>query len=150
MANMDNLLKGKATQFKTGDKQAIIAQEGGIASGIAKRARKTIKENLEDAIEILTQNLRNNAVLNGDLIEEDKIRRVGGIAYRLIELSTDIKSEVALKAIGEIIDRIDGKAVQQTKLTGGDGETLFANYSVSPATEAATLKAKKERKKIDE
>jgi hypothetical protein len=39
-----NLKKGKATQFKTGEKQAEIARRGGIASGKAKRKKKTLTE----------------------------------------------------------------------------------------------------------
>ena len=39
-----NLKKGKATQFKTGEKQAEIARRGGIASGKAKRKKKTLAE----------------------------------------------------------------------------------------------------------
>ena len=38
----ENLKKGKATQFKTGEKQVEIARQGGIASGIAKRKKKTL------------------------------------------------------------------------------------------------------------
>ena len=38
----ENLKKGKATQFKTGEEQAKIARQGGIASGIAKRKKKTL------------------------------------------------------------------------------------------------------------
>lgn len=46
MANEQNLLKGKATQFKTGEEQAEIARKGGIASGKAKRERKLIKDRI--------------------------------------------------------------------------------------------------------
>lgn len=42
-----NLEKGKDTQFKTGEQQVEIARRGGIASGEAKRARKTIRAELE-------------------------------------------------------------------------------------------------------
>ena len=38
----ENLKKGKATQFQTGEKQVEIARQGGIASGIAKRKKKTL------------------------------------------------------------------------------------------------------------
>ena len=40
----ENLKKGKATQFKTGEKQAEIARKGGIASGKAKRKKKALAE----------------------------------------------------------------------------------------------------------
>ncbi len=46
MANNENLLKGKATQFKTGEEQVEIARRGGIASGKAKREKKLIKDRI--------------------------------------------------------------------------------------------------------
>lgn len=45
--SMANLEKGKATQFQTGDEQAKIAQMGGIASGESRRARKSLRAELE-------------------------------------------------------------------------------------------------------
>jgi hypothetical protein len=46
MANKQNLEKGKATQFKSGEEAAKAGAKGGIASGEAKRARKTLREEL--------------------------------------------------------------------------------------------------------
>ena len=47
----------KATQFKTGSEQVEIARLGGFASGEAKRARKTLREELEF---LLAKQLKNN------------------------------------------------------------------------------------------
>ena len=44
MANEENLVKGKATQFRTGEEQAKIAKKGGQASGRKRREQKTYKE----------------------------------------------------------------------------------------------------------
>lgn len=45
MANEQNLLKGNPeTQFKTGREQVETARKGGIASGVAKRKKKTMRE----------------------------------------------------------------------------------------------------------
>ncbi len=44
MANEKNLIKGKATQFRTGEEQAKIAKKGGKASGRKRREQKTYKE----------------------------------------------------------------------------------------------------------
>lgn len=46
MANNENLKKGKATQFQTGDEQVKIARKGGIASGKARRENKLIKDRI--------------------------------------------------------------------------------------------------------
>lgn len=48
MANTDNLLKGNPpTQFKAGQQQVEIARQGGIASGEAKRQKRTFKKAVE-------------------------------------------------------------------------------------------------------
>ena len=46
MANEKNLEKGKATQFKKGEKAKESGKKGGVASGEARRERKTLKEEL--------------------------------------------------------------------------------------------------------
>ena len=46
MANIENLKKGKATQFQTGEEQVKIARKGGIASGEARREKKLIKDRI--------------------------------------------------------------------------------------------------------
>lgn len=43
MANDANLEKGKATQFRAGEEQAKIAQQGGIASGKARREKGNLR-----------------------------------------------------------------------------------------------------------
>lgn len=51
MANNKNLEKGKATQFKAGEKQVEIARRGGIASGEAKRLNKSFRSAAIAALE---------------------------------------------------------------------------------------------------
>ena len=42
--NDDNLKKGIDTQFRTGEQQVETARAGGIASGEARRRKRTLKE----------------------------------------------------------------------------------------------------------
>ncbi|MCD8018422.1 MAG: hypothetical protein LUF92_02205 [Clostridiales bacterium] len=44
MANEGNLKNGEPYRFKAGEKQVEIARKGGIASGEAKRRKKTMRE----------------------------------------------------------------------------------------------------------
>lgn len=46
MANEQNLAKGKATQFRTGEEQAKIAAKGGRRSGEVRRENKLIKDRI--------------------------------------------------------------------------------------------------------
>lgn len=51
MANENNLKKGKATQFKSGEEAVRNGRKGGIASGESKRGRKTIQNLLKDFLD---------------------------------------------------------------------------------------------------
>lgn len=68
MANNENLLKGKATQFKSGENAARSGRNGGIASGVAKREKKLIKETLEKRLKVSDLN-----ELADNLIERAKM-----------------------------------------------------------------------------
>lgn len=51
MANENNLKKGKATQFRTGEEQAKIAKKGGKASGKKRREQKTVRDILSTVLD---------------------------------------------------------------------------------------------------
>ena len=51
MANEKNLKNGESTQFRTGEEQVEIARMGGIASGKARREKKTIQKILADLLD---------------------------------------------------------------------------------------------------
>ena len=51
MSNANNLKNGEATQFRTGEEQVEIARQGGIASGKARREKKTIQKILSDLLD---------------------------------------------------------------------------------------------------
>ena len=42
----------EATEFRTGEQQVEIARQGGIASGIARREKKTVQKILNDFLEV--------------------------------------------------------------------------------------------------
>lgn len=48
MANVENLKKGKATQFKSGEQAAECGRKGGINSGKRKKEQKAYKELLSE------------------------------------------------------------------------------------------------------
>lgn len=51
MSNANNLKNGEATQFRAGEEQVEIARQGGIASGKARREKKTIQKILADLLD---------------------------------------------------------------------------------------------------
>lgn len=50
--NEENLKKGKATQFKSGEEAAKSGRKGGIASGKSRKAQKTMREAAQIALEM--------------------------------------------------------------------------------------------------
>lgn len=50
--NEENLKKGKATQFKSGEEAAKSGRKGGIASGKSRKAKKTMREAAQIALEL--------------------------------------------------------------------------------------------------
>lgn len=95
MANkLDNLKKGKATQFKAGEEQAKIASEGGKKSAAARRTNADIRK-----------------MLNMALFEEytdkhtgKKIEGIQGIVNALIVKSLNGKDKDQLAAIKYIFN----------------------------------------------
>lgn len=51
MGNIENLKKGVATQFKSGEKAAASGRKGGIKSGEVKRAKKELRQCFEALLE---------------------------------------------------------------------------------------------------
>lgn len=72
MANEKNLENGKATQFRTGEEQARIAQMGGRASGAARRRKKSLKEAADLYLSLPLRDKRKlNAIVRDGISEED-------------------------------------------------------------------------------
>lgn len=63
--NDENLLKGKATQFKSGENAARNGRKGGIASGKAKREKARIRKRLEMMLD--------NEIPNKELTYEEQM-----------------------------------------------------------------------------
>lgn len=79
MANESNLEKGKATQFRAGEEQAKIAQQGGAASGEARRR----KRDLRMAIEAMLEKEYEQKDKNGNVI--GKVTGTEAIAAKLFQ-----------------------------------------------------------------
>lgn len=79
---LENLRKGKATQFRTGEEQARIAKKGGVASGQSRRRLKTLRE-LDD--EFTTDDMR--------------LKMLGGLVKRAQHSSLDLKLYCELMGI---------------------------------------------------
>ena len=109
MANEQNLLNGKKTQFKSGEQAAKAGAKGGIASGKAKRERKAMREALEEILSreyveketgdkvdgstlIMAKAFKN--ALNGDMRAIEFIRdTLGEKPTEKLEVNADIEKQ---------------------------------------------------------
>lgn len=105
-ASKEELSKiGAKTRFKAGAQQAKIARQGGIASGIAKREKRTMREIAE-------------IILSKDVITSD-----GVVTGKYAILAEVIKKALKgdLQAATFIRDTIGEKPTDEQKITGSLG-----------------------------
>ena len=124
MSNANNLKNGEATQFRTGEEQVEIARQGGIASGKARREKKTIQKILADLLDSEIKDSPQFAKLASKMgVESDK--SVKDI-FTMVCLLNSVKSgnlgdlERLSKLLGE--DKLNENAVVLSKLDKVIGE----------------------------
>jgi len=145
MANNENLLKGKATQFVAGEAQAEIASKGGTAKAEKAKLRKTFAELGKAMVD---------SPITADQIEDVRCEFPGlsleEITNRALMLQAQIDKAIKgdQRAFELVRDTIGEKPVDKQDVTHSGN--LVANYSVCSATVAAAKKAKQNRVKIDE
>ena len=118
----ENLKKGKATQFQTGEKQVEIARQGGIASGIAKRKKKTLAAMAQTFSELPVPNKVQKELEELGVSKEDAIHQMALVAamfsagekgnVRAAALITEWlapeKTEENNGVLGDILDAVRG------------------------------------------
>jgi hypothetical protein len=123
-ADYPNLLKGKG--INSTERARELGRKGGTAFGQKHKERKALKERLELALDIYTEKLKQTALAEGKAELAKEIDAMGAIPFKLLDIMTSktIKAETRLRAMAEIMDRTDGKAIQKNEITGKDGEVL--------------------------
>lgn len=97
MAGIDNL----APPFESGEKARELGKKGGIASGKAKRAKKTLADTLRK-------------VLQEKIAKGEKLTRQEAIAIKAVKRLYDDPKMSDLKILAEIL----GETKQTVELTG--------------------------------
>ena len=104
MANEKNLENGKLTQFRSGEEAAKNGQKGGIASGAARRRKRSMKEAADYYLSLPeTDRRRVNAMLRDSIEPEDidnQMSVVMGIATAAKQ-GDSRAANVLLKMLGE-------------------------------------------------
>lgn len=104
MANEKNLENGKLTQFRSGEEAAKNGQKGGIASGAARRRKRSMKEAADYYLSLPeTDRRRVNALLRDAVDPEDvdnQMAVIKGITARA-KKGDPQAANVLLKMLGE-------------------------------------------------
>lgn len=109
MANKQNIKPYEYTSEQSREEAAINGRKGGIASGIAKRKRKSMREALEKLL--------------ADKIKTTKGEMQTQEALLLAAVAQGIKGN--MRAIEFIRDTIGEKPSNKTQLVDTDGNNLF-------------------------
>lgn len=118
MANEKNLEKGRATQFRAGEEQAEVARQGGIASGVARRRKRALKEAAELYLSLpLRDGRKRNALLKDGIGPEDIDNQMAVIAglTKMAQAGDAKSAKLLFEILGEL-----GAAGDD----GGDGVTV--------------------------
>ena len=107
----------EATEFRTGEQQVEIARQGGIASGIARREKKTVQKILGDFLDLgITQNrtleaLARKAGLSTDGSIKDLVTAV--CVVNTLKKGDMSELEKIAKLLGEQTEIADTEAQKQ-------------------------------------
>ena len=117
MTNNQNLLTPEQRNL-TPEEASIMGKLGGKASVEAKRKRKTYKQQLLAVIELGEEIAIKEARKSGNLEAIKMIEEGGLIAFEKlnIALSKKVKAETRLKALNDIVDRLEGKPSQTSNI----------------------------------
>ena len=106
MANESNLENGKATQFRTGEEQAKIAQKGGIASGVARRRKRALREAADLYLSLPVRDGRKRNALLRDGLDPNDIDNQMAMIVGLTKMA-QLGNAKAAKLLFELVDEGD-------------------------------------------
>ena len=103
MANIDNLMP---TKNRTSEEAREMARKGGYASGVARRAKKSMKQSMELML--------NMALKNGNQVNLEEIETFSGIKGKNVTVQDQMVYKLMLKAL-----KGDKKAFELIRDTAG-------------------------------
>lgn len=128
VANNENLKKGKATQFKSGEDAATKGRKGGIKSGESKRAKKSMRDITKTLMESQVSTSMKNIRSDLDRLGIDKTDQTyqAAVIARLINKAMATGDPTTIKLIGELTGEFtkDGY-IDVTEGSGSEYPTLL-------------------------
>lgn len=114
MANNENLEKGKATQFQSGEEAARNGSKGGIASGAARRRKRSMKEAADLYLSLPVTDRRQVNKLKRKALAPEDIDNQMAMIVGLTEKATAGDARAA-KVILEMLGNDGGQHDEQRK-----------------------------------
>lgn len=117
--NLENLKKGKDTQFTSGDTAVIQGKKGGIKSGEVRRERKELSKMIELALKgKIPDHLLKSVEKRYGKEKAKTLTMFEAIVGRQIERAL-IKADTI--TFRELMDRVEGKPVSENDIRFPDG-----------------------------
>lgn len=115
MANVKNLENGRATQFRSGEEAARNGQNGGIASGAARRRKRALKDaaDLFLSLPVTDNHVFNKLARKGVDLEDidNQMAMICGLHERAVSGDAPA-AKVLIELIGEKAGNMDDEGVQ--------------------------------------
>lgn len=108
MANEQNLEKGKATQFKSGEQAAEAGRKGGIKSGQTKRRRKLMREAFDELLSREYTDRSGNQIQGVEAISMKAFQAAMDGDLKAVQFIRDTVGEMPVQRVE--VDTIDPQA----------------------------------------
>ena len=95
--NNENLTRGVATQFRSGEEAARSGQKGGVLSGEARRERKKLRQRLLECGEALVTTEQGEQIESETAIAIEIVRRATAGDLKAIRLYAEITGQLVHK-----------------------------------------------------
>ena len=118
--NNENLKKGEATQFRSGEEAARNGRDGGRASGEARRRRKLLRESIMEAADMmatLTDAERQRIIEAGGEEPTNREAFVAAIWYMARQKTKDGTAD------RKLLMEVSGEMAQNVNVSLGDEKT---------------------------
>ena len=109
----DNLKKGKATQFKSGEKAVEAGRKGGIASGKAKREKKLLKDCFDELLSREWENKNGQKSTGAEAISLTMFKKALAGDPKAFEIVRDTAGQKPVERV--MLAEVDQKTINEVE-----------------------------------
>lgn len=123
-AQLDNLKKGKATRFTSGEKAVKSGSKGGKKSGEAKRRKKLLKECFDELLEREWENRNGEKATGSEVLSLTVFKKAMAGDLKAFELLRDTAGQKPIEKV--MLAEVDQKTIDEVEamvLGGNDADS---------------------------